>query len=120
MVRNEFAFHHDLQRIRTQLSNVEESDKLNIYVADNSNVFFQVSEIVAGSAMLEGVEPGDFEAATTRLFTEMNEVCREFVTFCDGSLHYMIASYIGYDSADELEIPDPPTADGIQLSFFSS
>jgi hypothetical protein len=120
-VRNQFAFHYDPQRIRTQLASVDESDSLKIYVAETAdNNFFQVSDIIAGSAMLETVEPGDYVAATTKFITDMIDVCVQFVKFCDGCLDYMMQNYMtgnaeGID-AEEVEIPDPP--DDIQLPYF--
>lgn len=52
-----------------QLAMVEESDKLRIYVAEKSaNMFYQMSEIVVGSAMLETLKPGDFVGATKILY----------------------------------------------------
>jgi len=117
-VRNEFAFHYDHQRVRTQLSLVEETDNLKIYAAENEDVLFQFSEVIVGSAMLEAVQPGDFVAATEKFFTEMMGISGQLVVFCDGCLHYMIKTYIGYDQAEETEIPDPPKCDDLRLPCF--
>ena len=58
-VRNEFAFHYNAQRVRTQLFLVEETDNLKIYAAETEDVLFQFSEIIVGSAMLGAVQTGD-------------------------------------------------------------
>jgi hypothetical protein len=123
-VRNEFAFHYDPQRVRTQLASVEESDDLKIYVSEKSaNMFYQMSEIIVGSAMLEAVEPGDFVAATKKFTKEVMDISLQFIDFCDGCLNHMIMNYIGKDAeeadAEEINIIDPPNRDDIQLPFFA-
>jgi hypothetical protein len=119
-MRNEFAFHYDSLRVRTQLSSIEETDKLKIEIAETEDVFFQLSEIIVGSAMLEAVQPGDFVAAAEKFFKEiMNlNLSSQLVDFCDGCLHYMIKTYIGYQS-EVTEIPDPPNWRDLRLPFFS-
>jgi hypothetical protein len=117
-MRNEFAFHYDSLRVRTQLSSIEETDKLKIYIAETEDVFFQLSEIIVGSAMLEAVQPGDFVAAAEKYFKEIMRLSSQLVDFCDGCLHHMIKTYIGYQS-EETEIPDPPNYGGLRLPFFS-
>jgi hypothetical protein len=116
-MRNEFAFHYDPLRVRTQLSLVEETDKLKIYIAETEDVFFQLSEIIVGSAMLEAVHPGDFVAAAEKFFKEIMGLSSQLVDFCDGCLHHMIKTYIGYQS-EETEIPDPPNCEDLRLPFF--
>lgn len=116
-MRNEFAFHYDPLRIRTQLSLIEETDELKIYIADTEDVFFQLSEIIVGSAMLEAVQPGDFVVAAEKFFKEIMNLSSQLVDFCDGCLHHMIKKYIGYQS-EEAEIPDPPRCDDLRLPFF--
>lgn len=123
-VRNQFAFHYDPQRIRQQLSSVEETDELKIYVTESdANLFYQISEIIVGSAMLEAVEQGDFIAATKKFTKEVMDVSVQFTTFCDGCLIYMTKIYLGETAEEldmeEIEIPDPPNTDEIQLPFFS-
>jgi hypothetical protein len=116
-VRNKFAFHYDAQRVLTQLSLVEETDDLKIYVAETEDVFFQLSEIIVGSAMLEDVKPGDFVAAAEKFFEEIMIMSGQLVDFCDGCLHLMIETYIGYQS-EETEILDPPDCNDLSLPFF--
>jgi hypothetical protein len=116
-LRNEFAFHYDPLRVRTQLARIEETDKLKIYVAETEDVFFQFSDSIVGSAMLEAVQPSDFVAAAEKFFSEIMNVSSQLVDFCDGCLHYMIETYIGYPS-EETEIPDPPHSGDLRLPFF--
>jgi hypothetical protein len=116
-VRNEFAFHYDAERVRAQLSVIEETDNWKIYVAETEDVFFQLSENIVASAMLQAVKPGDFVAATENFFGEIMTMSGKVVDFCDGCLHHMIKTYIGYQS-DETEIPDPPDCNDLSLPFF--
>jgi hypothetical protein len=122
-IRNRFAFHYDPQKIKEQLSSIEETDKLEVYVAEkSSNMFYLMSETIANSAMLNTVQSGDYEAAAKRLAKEIVDVSLQFITFCDGCLKYMRETYLG-NSQEELdiervEIPDPPSHNEIQLSFF--
>lgn len=124
-VRNAFAFHYDLTAIRAQLSAVEETDDLRIYVAKTSaNVFYQMSEIIVGSAMLEAIEPGDFLAATKRFTKEVMDVSLRFIDFCDGCLEHMSDQYLGVTAeelnAEEVEIPEPPNRNELHIPFFAS
>ena len=116
-LRNEFAFHYDPKRVRTQLSLVEETDNWKIYVAETEDVFFQLSENIVSSAMLEAVQSGDFVVSTEKFFKEIMVMSGQLVDFCDGCLHYMIKTYIGYQS-EETELPDPPNCDDLRLPFF--
>jgi hypothetical protein len=116
-LRNKFAFHYDHQRVRTQLSLIKETDNWKIYVAETGDTFFQVSEIIVGTAMLEAVQPGDFVAATEKFFKEIMGMSGQLVNFCDGCLHYMIETYIEYQ-AEEIEISDPPNCGDLRLPFF--
>lgn len=122
-VRNAFAFHYDLSAVTTQLAAVEESDNLRIYVAEKSaNMFYQMSEIIVGSAMLQTIKPGDFVGATKILYKEATEVARDFIDFCDGSVEHMTDTYLGSSAqelaTEEYEIPDPPHRDVVILPFF--
>lgn len=116
-MRNEFAFHYDPLNVRAQMSRVEETDILKIYVADTTDVFFQLSEIIVGSAMLEAVQPGDFVAAAEKFFKEVMELSGQLVDFCDGCLHHMIKTYIGYQP-DETELLELPKCEDLHLPFF--
>jgi hypothetical protein len=116
-VRNEFAFHYDPERVQRRVSLVEQTDNLKIYVAETKDVFFQLSDAIVQSAMLEAVQEGDYIAAAEKFFKEIMVVSGQLVDFCDGCLHYMIKQYIGYGS-EEIEVPDPPDCDDLRLSFF--
>lgn len=124
-VRNAFAFHYNLDAVRTQLSAVKETDNLRIYAAEKSaNMFYQMSEIIVGSAMLEAIEPGDFLAATRRFTKEVMNVSLRFIDFCDGCLIHMSDHYLGVTSeelnAEEIELPETPNRSECQLPFFAS
>jgi hypothetical protein len=116
-LRNEFAFHYDSQRVRTQLSLADETDTWKIYVAETEDVFFQLSENVVSSAMLEAVQSGNFVVSTEKFFKEIMVMSSQLVDFCDGCLHYMIKTYIEYQS-EKTEIPDPPNCADLNLPFF--
>src|SRR5260370_350184 len=83
-VRNEFAFHYDPSRIQSQLQLVEQTDNWKIYIAETGDVFFQLSEIVVQSAMLDAVQNGDYLAATEKFFKEIMVMSSQLVEFCDG------------------------------------
>jgi hypothetical protein len=116
-VRNEFAFHYDPGRVQSQVSVVEQTDNLKIYIAETEDVFFHLSDAIVQSAMLEAVQEGDYIVAAEKFFKEIMVVSGQLVDFCDGCLHYMIKQYIGYGS-EEIEVPDPPECDDLRLSFF--
>jgi hypothetical protein len=116
-MRNEFAFHYDPLSVRAQMSRVEETDILKIYVADTTDVFFQLSEIIVGSAMLEAVQPGDFVDAAEKFFHEVMKLSGQLVDFCDGCLHHMIETYIGYQP-DQTEVLELPKCKDLRLPFF--
>lgn len=117
-VRNEFAFHYDPERVQSQMLLVEQTDNLKIYIAETEDVFFQLSDAIVQSAMLEAVQEGDYIAAAEKFFKEIMVVSGQLVDFCDGCLHYMIEQYISYGGSEQFEVPDPPNCDDLRLSFF--
>jgi len=117
-IRNEFAFHYDPVRVQSQLLLVEQTDNLKIYIAETEDVFFQLSDAIVQSAMLEAVQAGDYIAAAEKFFKEIMVMSSQLVDFCDGCLHYMIEQYISYDGSEEFEVPDAPNCDDLRLSFF--
>lgn len=123
-LRNAFGFHYDRPLIAAQLSAIEESDNLRIYMAEKSaNVFYQMSEIIVGSAMLEATEPGNFVGAAKKLTKEVTDTALQFIDFCDGCLEHMTGHYLGRDAeglnAEKIEIPDPPNRSEVVLPFFA-
>lgn len=123
-VRNAFGFHYDVSSVTAQLDKVDESDNLRIYVAEKSaNMFYQMSEVIVGSAMLETIKPGDYVGATRILYKDVMEVAQYFIDFCDGSVELMTDTYLGSTAeelqAEQFEIPDPPHRDVVILPFFA-
>jgi hypothetical protein len=124
MVRNRFAFHYDPSRIEKQLTAVNESDKLTIYIGEKeANVFYQMSETIAAKAMLDAIQPGDFQGANAKLMKQVTEISLCLVRFCDGCLMLMTDSYFGRDrqslNPEEIELPNPPSRNEIEVPFFS-
>jgi len=94
-IRNRFAFHYDPSLIGKQLSSVEETDHLAIYLAPKTvNCFYQFSEAIADSAMLNAVKGGDYREATRRLGKEVIDITVKFIGFCDGCLGHMMETYL--------------------------
>ena len=124
IVRNRFAFHYDPSLIEKQLENVDESDKLAVYVGENeANVFYQMSEITAAKAMLDAIERGNFEAANRSLMNDVTVISRHLIKFCDGCLLRMTDTYFGTDrrtlNPEEVEIKEVASRDEIILPFFT-
>lgn len=124
MVRNRFAFHYDPSQIKKQLKAVDETDKLRIYVGEKeANIFYQMSEVIAAKAMLDAIELGNFQGANAKLMKEVTEISRYFIKFCDGCLVHMSDNYLGRDrqslNPEEIELPDVPSRDEIEVPFFT-
>jgi hypothetical protein len=122
MIRNRFAFHYDPSLIRKQLLQVEETDKLTIYLAPKTvNCFYQFSEAIADTAMLNEVKRGDAREATAKLAKEVIDITLKFLAFSDGCLDYMTKTYL-LPSAAKLETRivelDVPRQDDMSLPFF--
>jgi len=123
MIRNQFAFHYSLPFLRDQLAKIEETDKLAIYLTKkNVNVFYEISEAIANSAMLDAVEKGNYYAAMRKLLTEVLDVAKKFISFSDGCLEYMVKTFL-LDSAtgpdwQKVELTDVPRRDELQIPFF--
>ncbi|MDT5121899.1 MAG: hypothetical protein QOC96_1381 [Acidobacteriota bacterium] len=123
MIRNQFAFHYSPQHIRDQLTQVEDTDQLEIYMAPlNVNIFYQFSEIIANSAMLNAVDEADYMIALRKLFDEVLGVAVQFTNFCDGCLEYMILKYLAkkrkYVNWDNIVLTDVPRRDEPKTPFF--
>jgi hypothetical protein len=94
MIRNQFAFHYSLPFLRDQLAKIEETDKLAIYLTrKNVNVFYEISEAIANSAMLDAVEKGNYDGAMRKLLNEVLDVAKKFISFSDGCLEYMVETF---------------------------
>lgn len=94
-IRNRFAFHYDPSFIGKQMSKVEETDQLAIYLAPNAvNCFYQFSEEIATRAMLNAVQGGDYEEAIRKLSKGVIDITVKFIGFCDGCLDHMIETYL--------------------------
>lgn len=121
-IRNRFAFHYDPSLIGKQLSSVEETDQLAIYLAPKTvNCFYQFAEAIADSAMLNTVKRADYTEATKKLAKEIIEITVKFIGFCDGCLDHMIEVYL-LPSATELKTRtvelDVLRKDQMTLPFF--
>lgn len=124
MVRNRFAFHYDPSQIKKQLKAVDQTDKLKIYIGEKeANVFYQMSETIATKAMLDAIEPGNFEGANVKLMKEVTEISPLFIKFCDGCLLHMSDNYLSLDGLivdpEEVELPDTPGRDETHVPFFT-
>lgn len=101
MIRNRFAFHYDSSLIRKQLSSVEETDQLAIYIAPRTvNCFYQFSEVIANRAMLSAVKGADHIEALKMLTKEVIKVTVRFIGFSDGCLNHMIETYLLTDETE--------------------
>jgi hypothetical protein len=123
-LRNRFAFHYDPRKVQDQIAAIDETDKLEIYATEKqANLFYLVSEVIVGSAMLETVKRGDYKLAVEKLTQEIMSLSLHVMNFADGCLVVMRERYLG-TNMDELaaqcvEIPDPPHRDEILLPYFS-
>jgi hypothetical protein len=123
-LRNRFAFHYDPRKVQDQIAAIDETDTLEIYATEKqANLFYLVSEVIVGSAMLETVKRGDYKLAIEKLTKEIMSLSLHVMNFADGCLVVMRERYLG-TNIDELaaqcvEIPDPPHRDEILLPYFS-
>jgi len=111
-----------LHKSRSSLKRFDETDKLKIYIGEKeANIFYQMSETIATKAMLDAIEPGNFEGANTKLMKEVTEVSRLFIRFCDGCLLHMSDNYLSHDGLildpEEVELPDTPSRDEVAVSI---
>jgi len=123
-LRNRFAFHYDPRKIQDQIAAIDETDKLEIYATEKqANLFYLVSEVIVGSAMLETVKRGDYKLAIEKLTQEIMSLSLHLMNFADGCLLVMRERYLGTNmdelAAQRVEIPDPPHRDEILLPYFS-
>jgi hypothetical protein len=85
------------------------------------NCFYQFSEENATRAMLNAVQGGDYEAATSKLSKGVIDITVQFIGFCDGCLDHMIETYL-LPSAAELKTRtvelDVLCKDQMTLPFF--
>lgn len=82
-----------------------------------------MSETIAAKAMLDAIQPGDFQGANAKLMKQVTEISLCLVRFCDGCLMLMTDSYFGRDrqslNPEEIELPNPPSRNEIEVPFFS-
>ena len=128
MVRNQFAFHYSPQHIRDQIAQLDDSDKVEIYLSPLSvNTFYQFSETIASSAMLNAVDENaadeaSYAAALGKLLEEVIAVIGYFIIFCDGCLEYMMLTYLAKKKKwldwDDVELLNLPRRNEPQIPYF--
>jgi hypothetical protein len=124
-VRQKFAMHYDLEKIREQLEKVEDSDNLNIVVGRTEwNNYYQLSEVIVGSAMLNTVKSGNHREAAEKFYKEVTEVTRYFINFADECMKHMINKHIGNSpeaaGAFDFEIPKPQSDSATAIPYFTT
>lgn len=124
-IRNKFAFHYASDKIREVLSALEEPVNLKIYISKQAgNSFYEFSETIVNTALLEGIKKGDYEAALKKWMDQVLEIARHLVSFCDAWISFVLQKYFPeITSLDKLEramLPDLPNLSEIGLDYFIS
>ena len=90
-VRNHFAFHYAPDKIKLALADLEEPTNLTIYLSEQTgNTYYQFSETIVNSAMLDGIKKGDYEAAVRKLMKQVTAVAGNFISFADAWLTFVL------------------------------
>ncbi|MCI0665673.1 MAG: hypothetical protein L0220_31845 [Acidobacteria bacterium] len=123
LIRNQFAFHYSPENIRDQLSNIHNTYEAKIYVSEYAlNMFYQFSELIANTAMLDAVQKGNYAEALDKVTSEVLDMAKHFTSFCDGCLHFMIEKYLMDNPANEkpmqIILSDVPELNDIRLPEF--
>ena len=124
-VRNHYAFHYSPEQISAALADLEEPIDLKIYLSEQSgNTYFQISETIVNTAMLDSIEKGDYETALRKLMEHVLTVSQDFVKFFDAWLSFVLQEYYpeitSPDKMEKLKLSDLPKVEAIGFDYFIS
>lgn len=123
LVRNKFAFHYSADQIDAGYSALVEGDSLDIYLAKhNGNTLFAFAETITGRAMLEGIHPGDHDAAFGALIEDTSRAVGFITEVAGGLMDVCIKRNFGknlYDFGVEvIEVDGVPDSQRVAIPFF--
>jgi hypothetical protein len=117
-IRNKFAFHYSSGDIKGLINGAPDSEVFEIFMADaHGNCFYSISHILVMYAILKSTGLSNIDGAMKKVLHEMLQVTRWFVDFLGGCLLVFARRHLGFEHA-EVEIPDPPDINEIDLPYF--
>ena len=122
-VRHGFAFHYSLAEARKPLPRQLPAEELAMYLHESSsNSLFVFAEVALNSALLDGISPGEPEAAFEQIFTETSNVVDLLSTFGRGIVYAILMKHIGADELVQqrllIDIGEPPAFDTVKIPFY--
>ncbi len=123
LVRNKFAFHYASDQVDAGYLALVDGDPLEVYLAQhNGNTLFTFAETIASRAMLEGIHPGDPEAAFGALIRETSEAVGLISEVAGGIMDVCIVRNLHkklYDlGAHLVEVEGVSDSQSVSIPFF--
>ncbi len=95
-VRNRHAFHYAPDQIATGYASLADNDTLNVYMSEtNANTLYAFSDIIAGRALVEDIDPNDHAKAFDTLVKETSKVVGWFNQVIAACMLFVIENYLG-------------------------
>lgn len=122
LIRNEFAFHYSSGKIKQLINDAPEGEVFEAFLSENhGNCLYFISHVIVNFAILKSIGGNDFWDAMDKLLKEVNEVTLWFFDFLGECIAIILQKYkhLGIVTK-EIEIPEPPKMDSVDLPYFVS
>lgn len=122
-IRDELAFHYSneyKEQMKKILEKLGESEMLDVIISENHfNCLYVASEVVASLASVEWTDfPDGYQQALENFLVEIDKVTKLFLDFLGDCLLVFVKKHKVHFDMTEVDIPDPPKADEIELPYF--
>lgn len=122
-IRNEFAFHYSREHkkhMKEMLTKLGKSEMLDVIISKaHCNCLYVASEVVTNLAIVKWTDfPSGYEKALKNLRDEVDKVTKWFLDFLGDCLLVIVKKRKGCFEMTEVDIPEPPKANDIELPYF--
>jgi hypothetical protein len=122
-VRNNFAFHYSMERIRAGYQTVVDGDPLDVYLAQtNSNTLYSFAETIVGRSLMTSINPGNHAGAIDALIAETSKVVGWFNELAGAVMAACLKRHVGGDlyslGGTTIDIEGAPDWHSIELPYF--
>lgn len=122
-VRNEHAFHYDVNQVKAGYHTLVEGDPLDAYLSQtNANTLYAFADTIVGRAMLESIMPGDPAKAFDALLRETAQAIAWINTVIGAVMFACLEAHVGGDlyalGGKIVEIEGAPHSQVVSIPYF--
>lgn len=124
VVRNSFAFHYAIEEFNTHWKEAldEQTTEFIILGGTVGNNLYLAAELVANTALLNGINPSDKAEALRIFFNEVQTIASNFTDFLEGAILAILEEQLGHSCLEmngrEEEIFPAHSHSEVSIPFF--